>query len=76
MKLELSYKRCLKGTETSLLALYIKRGIDTSRWSGEPRREIGNMMKFVECCSTGALGFERLGGYKIKLSESQGLKRD
>ncbi|KAJ4890099.1 Uncharacterized protein Rs2_29847 [Raphanus sativus] len=41
MKLELSYKRCLKGEETSLLAVYIKRGIDISRWSGEPRRRLG-----------------------------------
>uniref|UniRef100_M4DUA4 Uncharacterized protein n=1 Tax=Brassica campestris TaxID=3711 RepID=M4DUA4_BRACM len=37
--------------------------------SGEPRREIGNMMKSGECCSTDALRFERLGGCKIKLGE-------
>lgn len=32
-------------------------------------REIGNMIKSGECCSTGALRFERFGGCKIKLGE-------
>ncbi|CDY57972.1 BnaC03g74130D [Brassica napus] len=69
MKLELSYERCLKGLKPVFLAVYIKRGIDISRRSGEPRRDIGNMMKSGECCSTGELRFERVGGCKIKLGK-------
>ncbi|CAN6812081.1 unnamed protein product [Brassica oleracea] len=69
MKLELSYERCLKGLKPVFLAVYIKRGIDISRRSGEPRRDIGNMMKSGECCSTGELKFERVGGCKIKLGK-------
>ncbi|WZY81306.1 hypothetical protein YC2023_027690 [Brassica napus] len=68
LKLELSYKRCLKGVETSLFGSIYTEGYRHME-SGEPRREIGNMMKSGECCSTDALRFERLGGCKIKLGE-------
>ncbi|WZZ43459.1 hypothetical protein YC2023_039718 [Brassica napus] len=68
LKLELSYKRCLKGAETSLFGSIYTEGYRHLE-SGEPRREIGNMMKSGECCSTDALRFERLGGCKIKLGE-------
>ncbi|KAH0892092.1 hypothetical protein HID58_054521 [Brassica napus] len=65
LKLELSYKRCLKGAETTLFGSIYKEGYRHME-SGEPRREIGNMMKSGECCSTDALRFERLGECKTR----------